>query len=265
MDRAIQMMRKGLRQIRTTGGQDSDPDRPVPSPRELDALAGAVRRAREYAGKGPAGIGASDGAPTTTTSHRQSTGTRGGRAPRLGSSRHVAIVLVAVAVGAAVAGSALVLSDFTRHVASPAAPTLVRPSGPTAPKPPGTQRTTTSSAKSAQTITTTLPTTTTTTTTTTIPTSSSAAPPGAASAPGLVSITPSQGTAGLVVVVRGRDLFSANGLVLARVDGQPTLTRCPTQTSCLVTIPKLSGGPSRVTVTVTTESGTSNSVSFQYI
>ncbi|MHB1509223.1 MAG: IPT/TIG domain-containing protein [Acidimicrobiales bacterium] len=265
------MMRKGLRQLRKIGGQESEPDRPVPSPRELDALAGAVRRAREYAGKESPDQQTSDGAPGTTTSRPNGTGTRSSRAPLLGRSRRAAVVLPVVVVAAA-AGVALALFDLTRHVASPPPPTLVRLPGPTVAKSSKAQQTTTSSSKPAQT-TTTLPTTTTLspTTTTTLPTttsrptSSSTVAPAAASAPGAVSITPSQGLAGVVVVVRGRNFFSANGLVLARVNGQPTQTRCPTQTSCLVTIPKIPGGPSRVTVTITTESGTSNSVPFKYI
>jgi hypothetical protein len=67
-----------------------------------------------------------------------------------------------------------------------------------------------------------------------------------------------------VAVVHGTNLFSPNGLVLARFDGQPTRTVCPTQTSCDVTVPALARSPSIVRVTITTESGTSNSLSFVY-
>ena len=83
-------------------------------------------------------------------------------------------------------------------------------------------------------------------------------------APQLSSITPSQGSAGAVVVVHGTNLFSLNGLVLARFDGQPTHTICPTQTSCMVTVPALPSSPPTAQVTITTESGTSNALTFLY-
>jgi hypothetical protein len=68
----------------------------------------------------------------------------------------------------------------------------------------------------------------------------------------------------MVVVVRGDNLFSPNGLVLARFGRQPTQTACPTQTSCKITVPPLHGPPSIVEVTISTESGTSNVLSFLY-
>jgi hypothetical protein len=68
----------------------------------------------------------------------------------------------------------------------------------------------------------------------------------------------------MIVVVQGANLFSSNGLVLARFDGQPTHTICPTQTSCKVTVPPLPGSPTQVRVTVTTASGTSNTLIFAY-
>jgi cytoskeletal protein RodZ len=109
-------------------------------------------------------------------------------------------------------------------------------------------------------------------TTTTAPASSTTTSPPTSStttlAPGnppqLSSISPSQGRGGTVVVIRGTNFFSPNGLVLAKVDGQPARTNCPRQTSCTVVMPSHAGPPSSVTVTITTEAGTSNALSFAY-
>lgn len=80
----------------------------------------------------------------------------------------------------------------------------------------------------------------------------------------LVSIVPGQGAGGSVVVVHGRNFFSRNGLIVAHVDGRPVPTSCPAQTSCDVTIPHLSRSAGTVPVTITTSSGTSNTLFFHY-
>lgn len=96
------------------------------------------------------------------------------------------------------------------------------------------------------------------------PTTTSPPAVGAVGVPELTSLTPSYGSAGQTVVVSGLDLFSPNGYVQASFGGQAAPTRCPTQTSCTVTVPLLSGSPRSVAVTVTTETGTSNALSFSY-
>jgi hypothetical protein len=65
-------------------------------------------------------------------------------------------------------------------------------------------------------------------------------------------------------VISGANLISSDGQILARFNGQAAPTRCPTQTSCNVTVPTISGAASSVTVTVTTAQGTSNSLAFSY-
>lgn len=119
------------------------------------------------------------------------------------------------------------------------------------------------------------PTTSAPTTTTAVPTTTTAAPTtttsagragGGTGAPRLTSISPPHGHAGSVVAVGGSNLFSpSNGVIVARVDGQPAATNCPSQTSCQVTIPSLGRRPTTVAITVTTDSGTSNAVSFRYV
>jgi hypothetical protein len=87
----------------------------------------------------------------------------------------------------------------------------------------------------------------------------------AGSAPTLASVAPAQGSAGTVLLVHGTNFFSPNGLVLAHVGGFPARTVCPAQDVCKVTVPDLAGSRSAVTVTITTEAGTSNAMSFQYV
>ncbi len=95
---------------------------------------------------------------------------------------------------------------------------------------------------------------------------STTVPPGvvASGAPVLRTLDPSSGTAGQVVTISGTNLFSANGQVQATFDGQQAPTSCPTETSCSVIVPALPGGPHTVVVTVSTESGTSNALTFSY-
>jgi hypothetical protein len=84
------------------------------------------------------------------------------------------------------------------------------------------------------------------------------------SAPFLSSLSPSTGAAGQSVTVTGTNFLSADGQIVARFGGQVTSTSCPDETSCTVTVPALSGSPRSVKVTITTESGTSNTLNFRY-
>jgi hypothetical protein len=121
-------------------------------------------------------------------------------------------------------------------------------------------------ASAAGTTTTTVTSTTAAPTTSSTSTTSTSAPPGGGPAvPRLTSLNPAAGGAGSVVVVRGTNFYSPkSGVVLARVDGQPAGTDCPSQSSCQVTIPDLGGRPRVVTITVTTDRGTSNALPFHY-
>jgi hypothetical protein len=58
--------------------------------------------------------------------------------------------------------------------------------------------------------------------------------------------------------------MSGNGQIVAEFAGQVAPTACATPTSCTITVPANSGGPSSVPVTITTGSGTSNALTFTY-
>jgi len=66
------------------------------------------------------------------------------------------------------------------------------------------------------------------------------------------------------VVISGVNLFSADGLIQVFFGTQNAPISCPSQSSCTVVVPDLSGSPRTLQVTVSTESGTSNAVSFYY-
>lgn len=96
------------------------------------------------------------------------------------------------------------------------------------------------------------------------PAGSAALPASAAGTPELISLSPTGGNAGQVVTVSGVNLFSADGVVQALVGGQAVPTSCPTQTACTVTVPPGMGPPSSLPLTIETEAGTSNALSFSY-
>jgi len=273
-----------------TAGADAGPS--VPSQRALDALAEAVRRAREATGAagaaggaGAAGVagaagagvagaaGAGEAAGASTTRHyptppTPSLAVTGGPLSRFDSirprrGRFRRLAPLAMVLGVLVAAAAVTLTVVGgSHPSHPAAVGPKSGHTGTSKAPVTTPSTTLSPSTSSQPAptpsTTTLPVVVPTTTATTVPAGTQVP------VPQLSSITPSQGGPGTVVVVHGTDLFSPNGLVLGRFDGQPTRTTCPTQTSCNVTVPPLPGSPTDVRVTITTESGTSNALSFFY-
>jgi len=93
---------------------------------------------------------------------------------------------------------------------------------------------------------------------TTTTTSSTPSGPG----PTITALDPSTGSAGQSVTIEGSGLFSADGQVAAHFNGQVVPTACPSQTSCTATVPAGSPGPE--TVTVSTDAGTSNGLTFTY-
>ena len=101
------------------------------------------------------------------------------------------------------------------------------------------------------------------------PTSTSSAPPSSVPATGggppvLSALSPATGAAGQSVVVSGADFISADGVIQARFGGQLAPTACPVQTSCTVTVPTMTGSPTSVPVTITTNGGTSNPLTFTF-
>lgn len=107
------------------------------------------------------------------------------------------------------------------------------------------------------------------TATTTSPTASTATPPtasgqGSSSAPVASSVSPASGAAGQTVVVTGRGLYSADGMVTVEIGGQAAPTACSSETTCTVTVPDLGPTPKRVILAIITASGTSNDVTFTY-
>lgn len=96
--------------------------------------------------------------------------------------------------------------------------------------------------------------------------SAPAVPPGPGSAtPYLTTLVPSSGPAGQPVLVAGAGIYSADGLVVGRVGGEQVPIRCPSSDTCILTVPAAPPGTSRVPVTVTTQSGTSNALWFTFV
>lgn len=93
------------------------------------------------------------------------------------------------------------------------------------------------------------------------------APPSsgnAVSLPQLTGISPMSGVPGEDVVVTGTNLFSADGEILAHFAGAPAPTTCPGQHSCTLVVPADPTSSATVGVTITTQSGTSNALTFTY-
>ena len=95
------------------------------------------------------------------------------------------------------------------------------------------------------------------------PTTSSS-PPVSDSAPALTTLDPSGGTAGQVLVINGTNLLSPSGTITAQFGGQTTTIACPQSTSCLIEVPSTDGATGTAQVTVTTDGGTSNPLTFTY-
>lgn len=63
----------------------------------------------------------------------------------------------------------------------------------------------------------------------------------------------------------GTNFMSADGQIVTHFGGQAAATSCPSQTLCPVTVPPLPGSPRFVPVTITTEAGTSRTLTFDYL
>lgn len=95
------------------------------------------------------------------------------------------------------------------------------------------------------------------------PVSAPAGRPGSA-APLLAGLQPPAGAPGQILRLTGRNLFSASGQIEVIVAGRPARVRCPSERSCLVTVPPLGGRPRTATLVLHTSGGQSNTVSFTY-
>ncbi len=232
----------------------------VSSPPPVEGAPGRDTSRAEPAARGPATRDDADGAarlppppspPLPPPPQRPTRRRRLGRAAEAGIL--AGVVLAAVLVVVLSTGGRSTTSS-TRSVARarpgpqvtlltpPAAPTSI-PASPSPPPPQPVPSTTTAPVASAPVTT---------------------APPTPGGAPQISSLSPSQGAAGQTVVISGTNLISADGQILARFNGSATQTRCPTQTSCTVTVPDMGSPASGVPVTVTTAAGTSNALTFQY-
>lgn len=78
--------------------------------------------------------------------------------------------------------------------------------------------------------------------------------------PAISSISPDRGAAGQVVTVSGANLFSPDGRVQVFFGGQGAATSCSSATTCQATVP--AGATGKVRVTVVTQAGRSNALTF---
>ena len=101
-----------------------------------------------------------------------------------------------------------------------------------------------------------------TTTSTTTPTTTSVPPSNGG--PELSALDPSSGAPGQIVVITGTNFVSPSGQISVDFGSQVAVIACPEQTSCLVAVPPETGTASSVPVTMTTDAGTSNPLTFTY-
>ena len=81
--------------------------------------------------------------------------------------------------------------------------------------------------------------------------------------PVLLAISPSSSGPGQSVTLEGKGFFSPDGHITVLFGARPAPVYCPSETTCHVTVPGPPGAGT-VTVTVQTEAGASNALSFTY-
>jgi IPT/TIG domain len=100
----------------------------------------------------------------------------------------------------------------------------------------------------------------------TTPSASTAVPPGPG--PTLTALSPTSGAAGQQVTLTGRNLFSGNGQIIVRFGTVQAAVACPDRTTCHASVPRQSfngpAKPTKVQVTLTTDTGTSKPAVFTY-
>jgi hypothetical protein len=85
----------------------------------------------------------------------------------------------------------------------------------------------------------------------------------AGAGPVLVAISPASAAPGQVVTLSGYGFFSPDGLISVTFGGLPAPVHCPSRDVCKATVPAGKPGAS-VPVTISTQSGSSNQLSFVY-
>ena len=99
----------------------------------------------------------------------------------------------------------------------------------------------------------------------TAPTTTPSPPqPLSGAAPSLTALDPSTGSPGQVLVIDGSNLLSPSGQITAQFGGQTTTVACPQSTSCLIEVPSTDGSTGTAQVSITTDGGTSNPLTFTY-
>ena len=181
-------------------------------------------------------------------------GTR--RDPRQRSSKLIVLVSL-MAIVAALVGTWAVKGNDTRERTSASHPssTTLSPN----PAPPPVQAGTSSAAPAGPTggaptpSTTTLP-----------PPTSSTTLLASGTTPKLATLEPARGAPGQILVIWGSDLLSTSGRITAHFGVETATIACPQQTSCIVMVPPDGAFVATVPVTVTTDAGTSNALTFAY-
>jgi hypothetical protein len=244
-----------------TNGQAAEPPPGTPSRRALGAMEIAVRRAREAHGDtppveprpsapapAPARPPRSPG-PVTAERGAGQDGTRRRSERWLTAS----VAFLAVLVGAAAIALVVSLHTGPRLAAPPSSSVTTAPSHAGAsPSSSHTEAGLAGGRPGAS------------ATSTTTTTSSTTVPVAADGPPVISSLTPSSGSAGVGIVVAGANFLSSDGQIVATFNGQVAPTSCPVQDSCTVTVPPPSSGSTSALVTITTPSGTSNTMTFTY-
>jgi IPT/TIG domain len=239
------------------------------SARALAAMAEAAERSRQQTGSPARPSGRSEDAPPFTGSNGsgdRSTGPDADGANGPFRRRWVrpalvtVVLLAAAAVGVAVAapnGGRDASSSRTTVSSVPAtssATSVPSPTSTTVPTPP--QSTTLPApVSSPATVPPPGP-------SSTVATNPAPAPTGGG--PVLTGMQPSSGAPGQVLVLTGSNLMSTSGQITAHFGGQATTIACPIANSCLVEVPAPGGSPATAPVTVTTDAGTSNPLTFTF-
>lgn len=83
--------------------------------------------------------------------------------------------------------------------------------------------------------------------------------------PVLAAVSPASGSAGEHVTLRGHGFFSKDGRITVTFGPAEAPVSCPNETTCHATVPaRPAKSPGTVGVTVSTETGSSNQVTFKY-
>jgi hypothetical protein len=96
------------------------------------------------------------------------------------------------------------------------------------------------------------------------PSSPTSLPVATSGGPLLTTLIPASGNAGQVLVIEGSSLVSPSGQITAHFGTETATVACPAQTSCIVQVPPNEAPTGSVPFTVTTDTGTSNALTFSY-